>query len=512
MADDEQAPRDLTAGVALSDLDAARLIAGKVGAEDVLLVKGASGVFAIGATCTHSGAPLSKGIVVGDTVRCPWHHACFDARSGAALAAPAFQALDRWTVETRAGRVVVTGRQAHAATPRRDTAERIVIIGAGAAGAAAADALAAMGAGSAVTLLGNERDTPYDRTALSKQYLKGKLDGAELPLKLDDLGERGVAVRLGASVSAIEPEARQVTLSDGTVVPFTKLILATGAEPNTLRVPGADLAHVHLLRSAADARGLLSAVEAGRSAVVIGGSFIAFEAGAALRDQGVAVTIVSQEEHPFRTTLGPDLASAILAIHGRKGTVLRLGAEVSRIEPHAVTLTDGSSLAADLVLIGIGVTPRVHLAEQAGLKVGDGVLVDERLRTSDPNIYAVGDIACWPDPHSGTAVRVEHWAVAQRQGQVAAMNVLGAGQRYDVPPFFWTAHFDLSVRYVGHAGTGATSVAEGNLGAQDGLVRYHEGGREVAVATVGRDKANLVAEIGMERRIGETAAHLPAPV
>ncbi len=511
MGDGTDQQRDLTAGVALSELEAMPLLPGTVGSDDVLLVKGASGLFAIGATCTHSGAPLAKGMVVGDTVRCPWHHACFDARSGAALAAPALKALGRWAVEQRDGRAYVLPGRRETPQPRRAVTERIVIVGAGAAGVAAAAALEALGAGAAVTLIGNETEQPYDRTALSKHFLAGKLDGDKLPLQIDDLAERGVTLRLGETVQAVEPEARLVRLGDGTTLPFDKLILATGGEPRPLAVPGAGGAQVHLLRSAADARRILAALPAARQAVVIGGSFIGFESAAALRDQGLHVTVVSPDRQPFRKTLGPELAEAILGVHRAKGTVLRLGAEVDRIEPDAVILKDGASLPADLVLVGIGIAPRVALAEAAGLHVEDGVVVDERLRTSDRDIYAVGDIARWPDPHSGRSIRVEHWAVAQRQGQIAARNALGETLRYDVVPFFWTLHFDLSVRYVGHAGADAETVVEGDLSKRDALVRFTENGREVAVATVERDLACLEAEVAMERRLGEPAAALPAP-
>jgi NADPH-dependent 2,4-dienoyl-CoA reductase/sulfur reductase-like enzyme/nitrite reductase/ring-hydroxylating ferredoxin subunit len=516
MPDDKKSARDLLAGVSLADLEATPLLAGKVGEDDVLLVRGASGVFAIGATCTHSGAPLEKGVIVGDTVRCPWHHACFDAPTGAAIAAPALKPLGRWAVETRGDKVfVIAETPLKPAAARQDgerqDVQRIVIIGAGAAGVAAADALAGLGAGKAVTLIGDEAEKPYDRTMLSKQYLAGKATDEKLPLKLADLAARGVTLRLGETVTAIEPEGKVIRLGDSDPIRFDKLILATGAEPKRLDVPGANLPHVLTLRSAEDARAILARLPDAGRVVIVGSSFIGMEAAAALRGQGIDVTVVSPDEHPFARTLGPDIADAILGLHRDKGTAFRLGRQVERIAASHVLLDDGQTLPADLVLVGIGVAPRVALAEGANLTIDDGIVVDERLRTSWKDIFAVGDIARWPDPHTGRAIRVEHWAVAQRQGQIAALNALGGHHRYDVVPFFWTMHFDFSVRYIGHAGPKAEPVLDGDLSKKDATVVFREGGREVAVATVGRDKASLEAELAMERRVGDRAVTLPPP-
>ena len=510
MPQDDEAKRDLAAGVPVGELAAHPLLAGRVGEEDVVLVRGSSGVFAIGSSCTHSGAPLAKGLVVGDTVRCPWHHACFDARSGAALAAPAFQPVGRWSVAERNGMLYV-GAKLHAspASPQAAGTDRIVIVGAGAGGVAAADTLARFGGGCPVTLIGNEAEPPYDRTMLTKHFLAGTAGETELPMKVADLAARGIALRLGATVTAIEPEAKLVHFADDTTLPYDKLILATGAEPKRLTVPGAELPHVRTLRSAEDARALLASLPEVRRVVVVGGSFIGMEAAAALRDQEVAVTVVAPDEKPLAKVFGEAIAEAIVAVHRKHGTAFRLGRQVSRIEPDSVVLDDGSALAADLVLVGIGVSPRVALAERAGLTVENGITVDERLRTSQRDIFAVGDIAAWPDPHSGERIRVEHWDVAQRQGQVAALNALGHGLRYDAVPFFWTLHFDYSVRYVGHATAWDDIAIAGDPADKDAVVRFRKGGRDLAVATVERDMDSLLAEREMERRLGGPTVCLP---
>lgn len=509
---ESEGKRDLRAGVPVSAFADTAMVAGTVGDDEVLLVRTAHGFRAVGAKCTHKGAPLAKGLLVGETIRCPWHHACFDLRTGAAVAAPAFRALGRWTAEERDGRVFAEASLPAAEMPAGPQPDgRIVIVGAGAGGAAAADALAALGCGAQVTLIGNEAEAPYDRTMLTKHFLAGTAGEDELPLAIDDLVCRGVDVRLAATVAAIEPEGKRVRLTDGTVLPYAKLILATGAEPKRLSVPGADLPHVRVLRTAADARALIAAVAQARHVVIAGGSFIALEAAAALRDRKLDVTVISPDQHPFRRTLGSAVAEAIMAVHRKRGTAFRLGVRITRIEPGRVTLDDGTTLPADLVLAGVGVEPRTALAEAAGLVVEDGVVVDERLRTSDRDIYAVGDIARWPDPHSGASVRVEHWAVAQRQGQVAAANAVGHNLRYDAVPFFWTLHFDYAVRLAGHALPGDVVTVEGDPSEKSAILHFTCDGRETAVATVEQDLAGLQAEVDMERRLGQPAATLPQP-
>ncbi len=200
---------------------------------------------------------------------------------------------------------------------------------------------------------------------------------------------------------------------------------------------------------------------------------------------------------------GPDLSATILETHRQNGTTLMLGRTITAIEDHAVRLDDGTRLAADLVIIGVGVAPRTTLAEAAGLAVDNGVTVDRYLRTSDPNIHAAGDIACWPDPHSGQSIRVEHWVVAQRQGQVAAANMLGRALPYDDVPFFWTKHFDFSVRYLGHAGQERAITVDGDPAARNATVTFSRDGCVAAIATVERDFESLRREDRMERRLNE---------
>ena len=253
-----------------------------------------------------------------------------------------------------------------------------------------------------------------------------------------------------------------------------------------------------VLRSLQDCRGILAKVSPGVRAAVVGGNFIAMEAAAALSSRGLSVDVIAPEEHPLAKVFGRELSDLILEAHARKGVRLHLGARVDRIEDEQVVLQGSERIKADIVIAGIGVEPRLRHAEAAGLAVDRGVLVNSCLQTSNPHIFAAGDIARWPDPHSGESIRVEHWVVAERQGQGAAANMLGGSEAFTMVPFFWTKHFDLSIRYVGHAETWDQTFAEGDLARRDGLVRFRRAGWELAAATVERDQESLRIEMAME--------------
>jgi NADPH-dependent 2,4-dienoyl-CoA reductase/sulfur reductase-like enzyme len=288
-------------------------------------------------------------------------------------------------------------------------------------------------------------------------------------------------------------------MSDGSRVPFDALLLATGARVVRLDVPGADLPHVHYLRTLDDSTALIAAAERAQRVVVIGASFIGLETAAALRERGLEVHVVGPQARPLERVLGPELGDVVKAIHERHGVVFHFNTSATAIDREAVTLKSGERIAADLVVAGIGVRPETGLAEQASLKVDNGVEVDQYLETSAAGIFAAGDIARWPDPHTGKRIRVEHWVVAERQGQTAARNMLGLREPFDAVPFFWSQHYDLQINYVGHAEGWDRVEIKGNPADRDCEVGYFEGGRKVAVATVGRDLDSLRAEVELER-------------
>ncbi len=509
---DKAAPAgpDLTQGVALDQLPDGGKLVGHVGDEEILLVRRGGDIFAVSAHCTHYHGPLVDGLVVDDTVRCPWHHACFDLRTGEAVRAPAFNALDCWSVEQRDGKVVVrekrpAGAPERAGAPKRRTGsgapDKIVIVGGGAAGFAAAEMLRREGFGGSIAMLSDDDAAPVDRPNLSKDYLAGSAPEDWVPLRPESFyGENHIDLRLKTAVkSYVDAKARSVTLADGKSLPYDRLLLATGAEPARLTIPGADGPSVHLLRTLRDSRAIVAAAANAKRAVVIGASFIGLEVAASLRARDIEVHVVGPEKRPMEKVLGPQFGDFVRALHEEHGVIFHLENTPTSIQGGQVLLKSGDPLQADFVVVGVGVRPRLALAEAAGLALDRGVAVDDKLETSAAGIFAAGDIARWPDPHSGERIRVEHWVVAERQGQVAAVNMLGAGLRYDAVPFFWSQHYDVPINYVGHAEGFDAIAVDGDIAGKDCVVRYRKGGKTLAVASIYRDVDSLQAELAMER-------------
>jgi len=494
---------DLTQGVALDTLADGAMLAGHVGDDQVLLARRGNEFFAIGATCTHYNGPLAEGLLVGYTVRCPWHHACFSLRTGEALHAPALSPVPCWSTEQRDGKVYV--REKVERSPRiRITPvsepRRIVIIGGGAAGFAAAEMLRRQQFNGSIVMLSDDDAPPVDRPNLSKDYLAGNAPEEWVPLRDDAFyKDHGIDVRLKTRITALDPTRREVTIADGGSVVYDRLLLATGAEPIRLPLPGMDLPHVHTLRTLSDCRAIIAQATKARTVVVMGASFIGLEVAASLRARGVEVHVVAPEKRPMERVLGAEMGDFVRSLHEAHGVIFHLEDSVTAIDASRVTLKTGATLAADLVVAGVGVRPRLQLAQDAGLAIDRGVRVDEFLQTSAPGIYAAGDIARWPDPHSGAAIRVEHWVVAERQGQTAALNMLAAKERFDAVPFFWSQHYDVPINYVGHAETWDEIAIDGDIARRDCAVRYLRNDRVLAVASIYRDVESLEAEVAMER-------------
>jgi NADPH-dependent 2,4-dienoyl-CoA reductase/sulfur reductase-like enzyme/nitrite reductase/ring-hydroxylating ferredoxin subunit len=505
MAAEQSKPQgpDLAQGIPLDQVPDGMPVGGRVGDDPVLLARHGDEVWAIGSTCTHYGGPLAEGLIVGETVRCPWHHACFSLRTGEALAAPALNPVPCWRVEERDGKVFV--REKVAAAPRKaamraGAPDRVVIVGGGAAGLAAAEMLRREGFAGSLMLVSADDDAPYDRPNCSKDYLAGNAPEDWMPLRPADFyAEHSIALLLRSEAVSLDVRSRQVTLADGRSLPFDKLLLATGAEPIRLNIPGADQPHVHVLRSLADSRAIIAAAATARRAVVIGASFIGLEVAAALRARNIEVHVVAPERRPLERVLGAEYGEFVRGLHEEHGVVFHLEQTATAIGEREVVLKAGGRLPADLVVVGVGVRPRTALAERAGLTIDRGVAVNEYLETSAPGIYAAGDIARWPDPLSGQNLRIEHWVVAERQGQAAARNMLGQRQKFAEAPFFWSQHYDVPINYVGHAETWDALDIEGDIKARDCLVRYRHAGRTLAVASIFRDLESLKEEAAMER-------------
>ena len=500
---------DLTQAIELTTIPDGGMLLGHAQGEPVLLARRGNEVFAVGAICTHYGAPLEQGLLVGDTVRCPWHHACFDLRTGEALRAPALDPVSRWRVETVrdvARQILVREKlerwEPQPQPPSNDLPKSVIIVGGGAAGNAAAEALRHEGYTGSLMMLSADETLPCDRPNLSKNYLGGAASDASNILRSAGFyKEHDIDLRLGARVAAIDTAARRVELADGSHHEYDALLLATGAEPVHLDIPGADLPHVHYLRTLTDSRVLVEKALVAKRAVVIGASFIGLEVAASLRARNVDVQVVGTETTLMKKVLGPQVGDYLQKLHERHGVTFHLGTTATAIDDQCVTLKNGERLPADLVVIGIGVRPAISLAQGAGLAIDRGVAVNEHLETNVPGVFAAGDIARWPDQLTGERIRVEHWVVAERQGQVAAHNILGRRERFDYIPFFWTEQYDFSLAYVGHAERWDAAEIVGSLEARDCTIIYRRDGRELAKAFVHRDLDGLRTELEFEQRV-----------
>jgi NADPH-dependent 2,4-dienoyl-CoA reductase/sulfur reductase-like enzyme/nitrite reductase/ring-hydroxylating ferredoxin subunit len=493
---------DFAQGVSLTEFIDGGMLQGHAKGEPILVARRGDAYFAMGAICTHYGAPLAEGILVDDTVRCPWHHACFSLRTGEALRAPALAPVTSWKVETRGDKLFVREEQPEKKRPTGSAKapENVIIVGGGAAGNAAAEMLRREGHSDGITMMSADDSVPYDRPNLSKDFLAGTASEDLIPLRsMDFYREHEIELLLNTRVEAIDPRDKSVQLADGSHRRFDALLLATGAEPVKLKIPGADSPHVCYLRSQSDCRAIIGKADKAKRVVLVGASFIAMEVAASLIQRKLQVHVVAPEAVPMGTILGPQVGEHLRRLHERNGVVFHLQQSVVAIDESKVTLKDGHAIEADLVVIGIGVKPRIDFAELAGIKTDKGVSVNEYLETSIPQVFAAGDIARWPDPLTGDHIRVEHWVVAERQGQTAARNILGRRERFDAVPFFWTTQYDFTLNYVGHAEKWDKLDLDGGIEEHNCKLSFQRGGRTLAVATVGRDRESLENELAMER-------------
>ncbi len=492
---------DLANGIETASLSDSKPLLGHLRGEPVVVVRCEGSVYAVAAQCTHYSGPLDQGLVVGCMIHCPLHHAAFDLRTGEPIRPPALNPLPTYEVTEKGGRISFGEKRerdplAPVGSPKTaGHPSSIVIVGGGAAGSAASEMLRRQGYIGPITVVDLVASEPVDRPNLSKDFLAGTASEDWIPLRPDGFYRDHRIDRLNDEVLRIDRNAHAVSLKGGRTLAYDRLLLAPGASPIRLDIPGNDLSHVHTLRTFEDARAIAAGAQQAKHAVVIGSSFIGMEGAAALASRGITVHVVSMDAVPFERTLGAELGKAIQQRFEQHGVVFHLGRKPARITSTSVELDDGVSAPADLVIMGVGVRPRLALARDAGLEVGDGVVVDEFLASSDPKIFAAGDIAAWPDPHTGERIRAEHWEVAEHQGQVAARNMLGQRQPFTAVPFFWSSFIgmDYTINYVGHGLKGDTATTPGGAGGE-GVTEFRSGDRIHAVVTVANDRASLLAE------------------
>jgi NADPH-dependent 2,4-dienoyl-CoA reductase/sulfur reductase-like enzyme len=313
--------------------------------------------------------------------------------------------------------------------------------------------------------------------------------------------DRRIDLLLHSRVSSLDTRRRRIVLESGKALEFGALLLATGADPVRLPIEGATDSQLHYLRTFADSKAIVAKVPSAKRVVVVGASFIGLEVAASLRARGIHVEVVAPDSQPLERVIGTEVGIFIRRLHESHGVTFHLGKTVSGVNGRTVNLTDGTRLEADFIVLGVGVRPSLILAEQAGLAIDRGIEVNEYLETSVAGIFAAGDVARWPDPHTGARIRVEHWVVAERQGQVAARNILGRREKFDAVPFFWSQHYDVTVHYVGHAEKWEAIEIDGSLNARDCTVVYKQGGRTLATVTISRNLQSLQAEAAMEAEI-----------
>ncbi len=499
---------DLSAGVPIDTIEEGEVLLGHVGQEAVVLVRHDLEYFAVASTCSHYGGPLELGIVTGDEIHCPWHHSVFCLRTGTALKAPALNPISCWHTEVRDKKIFVTEKKSFTTTRRKGTeVQQFVIVGSGAAGISAAVTLRRQGFLGSVTIVTGDKSLPYDRPHLSKDYLAGTASEEWIPLWSKDFYlENRITFELNTMVTKVSADPHQLELSNGRSLHYDKCLLAMGGTPNRPPIPGIDRPNVHFLRSLQDCRQIIELTSWASRVVIIGAGFIGLEAAASLRQRNLDVKVVAPEKLPLLKTLGVHVGSFLKHLHESHGVTFHLEVGVKEIRERSVLLDSGVEIECDFIVVGTGIHPNVALAEAAGCHIDRGVLVNEYLETTVPDVYAAGDLARWPDPRTKRSIRVEHWEVAERQGQVAALNMMGDKIPFQDVPFFWTKHYDVSIGYVGHSDRFDRMDLMGNMERQDFAVAFYEDLEVAALLTVGRDRESLLVEEALAK-FDQTEVH-----
>jgi NADPH-dependent 2,4-dienoyl-CoA reductase/sulfur reductase-like enzyme/nitrite reductase/ring-hydroxylating ferredoxin subunit len=428
----------------------------KAKGKDILLVRIGDRLFATESKCPHYGGPLNKGLLSGDTITCPWHHARFDIATGKLNAPPALDDVQSFSTKVENGEVFIGPPVT--SMPDQDAGEdnrTYAVVGAGAAGNAAAETLRREGFSGRILLITAEKHPPYDRPVLSKGFLTGEASSDSLPLREKEFYKKmGIEIMTERRVRQLKPAERTLCFSDGKEVKYDAVLLATGGKPRPLPVPGADLRSVYLLRSMTDAETILGATKEAKKVVIVGSGFIGLEVAASLRHRDLQVDVASREEIPMARIFGERIGRWFQRMHEAQGVRFHPDVTAERIEDRGegvrVSLSDGAGIDTDIVVVGLGIDPATDYLEDTNLLEDGAVAVDERLKAKEDGVFAAGDIALFPNPRTGEKHRVEHWVVAEAQGRHAARAMLGVGDSYGEIPFFWTRQYGKSIKYIGY--------------------------------------------------------------
>lgn len=472
----------------------------KVGETEVLLIRHKGEYFAIAAHCTHYKAPLAEGVLSGDCIICPWHNAYFNITTGDQQEPPGLDSLPRYKVKIDGDKVIVCVPEDSVLTRTPPMAKydsnvdsrTFVILGAGAAGAHAAETLRVANFQGRIIMATQDDRLPYDRTWLSKDYFNGKASREQMPLRSSEFYQNhDIEVWLNKSVGQVDAQTKKIQFADGDTLSYDTLLLATGGKPRQLQVPGADLQNVLTLRSFGDCDRILEAAKTVTHAIVIGSSFIGMETAAGLAQKGINVTVVSPDSVPFEKTLGQEIGSVFQQVHEEQGVSFQLGRKVERLEGNgkveAAILDNGDRLPANMVIVGIGVQPATEFVAGVEHHPKDhSILVNDYLQAAD-GVYAAGDIACYPDWRTDEPTRVEHWRIAAQQGRIAAHNMAGKPTKFRAVPVFWTMQFKFPLRYVGHTNQWDELIVDGDLQKRQFIAFYVKDDQVLAAATSQRD-------------------------
>ncbi len=482
-------------GAELSELEIERPFAIQVDDEEILLIRRDTGIIAVGNICPHHGAPMDEGFLANDQIVCPWHNARFDLEKGLPLSPPALDGLPVYETKVEGGAVFVGQKKtSRISMPRDRDGRTVLIVGAGAAGNAAAETLRAHGFAGAIKMLTREKDLPYDRPNLSKPYLSQNMKDEEMPLRSRDFYDR---LRIGivedCTVQSLDCKKKKVMTAKGETFLYDQCLLATGGRARRLNVPGKDLNRVFSLRTWEDGRKLRKALAGAHQILVVGAGFIGLECAASLRDADYSVHIAAPETVFMERLFGPEVGRFLRNRHEQEGVRIHLGHTVKAYhgdhsgQLREAELTDGTMLPVELVIEGLGMEPVIDYLDNTDLTEEGAVPVNGRMQTRCPDVYAAGDIARLPDPVTGEQTRFEHWVEAERQGKHAALCMLGGEADYSEIPFFWTRQYGQSLKYIGNARTFDEIAVRGNIRKGRFMTGYYHGGRLLAAAAMGMD-------------------------